>query len=109
MQIRIGSRKRIQFTDKSHPVMGIISMIIGSCSFILLLVLCIFSSKAKGTSGLEAGVLGVLDFFASVLGFVLAVKCCRKEDIYMITPTIGAVLNGLLVILCMILYVIGAA
>ena len=32
----------------------------------------------------------------------------QKEDIYMVTPTLGAVLNGIMVISCMLLYVMGA-
>lgn len=109
MNIRIGSRKRIQFTDKTHPVPGIISVILGFCSFVLLLVLCILSSKAKGAAGMEVGTLGILDFAVSLTGFIMAVKCYRKEDIYLLMPSIGAALNGILVILCMILYVMGAA
>ncbi len=109
MNIRIGSRKRIQFTDKTHPALGIISVVLGFCSFVLLLVLCIFSGKARGMSGIEAGVLGILDFIISMVGFIMAVKCYRKEDIYLLMPSIGAALNGVLVIFCMILYVIGAA
>lgn len=109
MKIRIGSRKKIQFTDKTHPVQGIISVILGVCSFALLLVLFVLSSKEKGAAGLEAGALGMLGFIISLIGFILALRCYRKEDIYLIMPSLGAVLNGLLVILCMILYVIGAA
>ena len=40
--------------------------------------------------------------------FVMAIKCFKKEDIYMVTPTLGAVLNGIMVISCMLLYVMGA-
>lgn len=109
MQIQIGSRKRIQFTDKTHPVQGIISVILGFCSLVLLFALCILSGRAKGMSGIEAGILGVVDLVVSLVGFIMAIRCYRKEDIYLITPSLGATINGLLVILCMVLYIVGAA
>ncbi|MCH5253044.1 MAG: hypothetical protein J1F22_08765 [Lachnospiraceae bacterium] len=108
MQIRIGGRKKIQFTDKTHPVPGIISFILGILSALALCVLFVLSSLSKGTSGIIFGFLGVLVFLVSVVGFILAVRCYDKEDIYLFTPAVGSVLNGLLIILCMMLYIMGA-
>ena len=108
MHIRIGKRNRIQFTDKTHPVQGIISTLIGVGALVLLCVLFILSSKAKGNAGLFAGVLGMADLAVSIAGFIMAIKCFEKDDIYMVTPTLGAVLNGIMVISCMLLYVMGA-
>ena len=108
MHIRFGKRGRIRFTDKSHPVQGIISTLIGMGAVVLLCVLFILSSKAKGNSGLYMGILGMFDLAISITGFVMAIKCFKKEDIYMVTPTLGAVLNGIMVISCMLLYVMGA-
>jgi hypothetical protein len=108
LQIRFGRRKRIQFTDKTHPAQGIAAALVGVASVIFLGVLFMLSSRQKGNAGLFVGVLGMLDLAISIAGFVMAVKCYKKEDIYMITPTIGAVLNGLMIISCMLLYVIGS-
>ena len=108
MQIRFGRRKKIQFTDKTHPLQGLIAALVGVASVVFLCVLFTLSCKAKGGSGLYIGVLGMLDMALSVFGFVMAVKCFKKEDIYIITPTLGAVLNGMMMISCMLLYVMGA-
>lgn len=108
MQIRFGRRKNIRFTDKTHPAQGIAAALTGVCSVVLLNVLFVLSSKAQGDAGLFVGVLGMLDLAISIVGFVLALKCYKKEDIYMITPTLGAVLNGLMIISCMLLYVLGS-
>ena len=35
MKIRIGRRRRIQFTDKKHPKRGIVSSVIAAASFIM--------------------------------------------------------------------------
>ena len=108
MQIRIGGRKKIQFTDKTHPAKGIISVILGAVSLLLLCVLFPLSSMSKGTSGILFGFLGMLVLIVSAVGFILAVRCYNKEDIYFTTPAVGSVLNGLLIILCMLLYIMGA-
>lgn len=108
MQVRFGKRKRIQFSDRSHPVRGIVSVGLGILSFLILLVLCILSARAKGNASIGIGFAGILALVASVVGFVLAVRCSREEDIYMVTPAVGSVLNGVLTLMLMLLFFIGA-
>ena len=98
MQVRFGSRKKIQFTDKTHPAGGILSVVIAVLSLAGLLALCLVSSSEKGNSGILAG----------IAGFVMAAKCYKKDDIYMATPALGTVLNGVLILFCLLLYIMGA-
>lgn len=108
MQVRFGKRKRIQFTDRSHPTMGIASVLLGVVALAMLIILCIVSGEAKGNSGIFIGVLGMISMMISIVGFIMAIKCYRKEDIYMVTPTIGSVMNGMLVVIFLLLFFIGA-
>lgn len=108
MQIRFGKRRRIRFTDKTHPAAGILSVVMGTVAWIVLIILVMISGAAGGKSGLVLGVAGLLDLVFSAVGFWLAMRCYKKEDIYMTTPVAGTVLNGLLVLGLVILYVIGA-
>ena len=105
MQIRFGKRRRIRFTDKTHPAAGILSVVMGTVAWIVLIILVMISG---GKSGLVLGVAGLLDLVFSAVGFWLAMRCYKKEDIYMTTPAAGTVVNGLLVLGLVILYVIGA-
>ena len=98
MKIRIGSRRNIQFTDKTHPMMGILSLIIGIAALGVLITLFFISSSVRGNSVM----------IASIAGFILAVRCYKKEDIYMTIPAIASVLNGVLIIACLMLYVLGS-
>lgn len=107
MQVRFGSRKKIQFTDKTHPVGGILSVVIASLSLAGLVALCLVSSSAKGNSGILSGVFGLLLLLAGIIGFVLAAKCYKKDDIYMATPALGTVMNGVLILFCLLLYIMG--
>lgn len=107
MQIRFGRRKRIRFSDRTHPLAGIISTCIGVVTVIVLFILCVVAGNAKGNAGIAVGVVGMLSLIASIVGFVMATRCYRKEDIYMSLPTIGSILNGLIAIVYLLLFCIG--
>ena len=94
MKIRIGRRRRIQFTDKKHPKRGIVSSVIAAASFIMMCALFIGSSHVKGQAGISYGYLGFLNLIISIVGFVLAFRCFKEEEIYKTTPTFGVVING---------------
>lgn len=108
VHIRIGKRRKIQFTDKKHPVQGIVSMLISFVAFILMIVLFVCSGREKGNGGVVYGYLGIVNLLLSVVGFVLALRCYKKEDIYMTTPSVGSVLNGVIILIYLLLYFLGA-
>ena len=103
MEVRFGNRKRIRFSDKKHPKHGIISVVLGVLSIIILLTLCIVSGHAKGRAGMEIGARGL-----ATMVLVLAVRCNKEEDIYHVTPAVGSVLNGIMILLFMVLFIKGA-
>ncbi len=107
MKIRIGKRHKIQFTDKKHPFIGVLSMIIAIVSLLMMIVLFICSGTEKGNGGILYGYLGILNLILSVIGFIFALRCSNREDIYMTTPTVGSVLNGAIIIIYLILYFLG--
>ena len=83
-------------------------MVLGVLSIIILLTLCIVSGHAKGRAGMEIGALGLATMVLSIIGFVLAVRCNKEEDIYHVTPAVGSVLNGIMILLFMVLFIKGA-
>lgn len=107
VKIRIGKRHKIQFTDKKHPLIGIFSMIIAIVSLLVMIILFICSGMEKGNGSILYGYLGILNLILSITGFVFALRCFKREDIYMTTPTVGSVLNGIIIILYLILYFLG--
>ena len=52
--------------------------------------------------------LGLATMVLSIIGFVLAVRCNKEEDIYHVTPAVGSVLNGIMILLFMVLFIKGA-
>lgn len=107
MRIRIGKRRKIQFTDKKHPKRGIVSSVIATASLIMMCALFIGSSHVKGQAGISYGYLGFLNLIVSIVGLVLAFRCFKEEEIYKITPTFGVAVNGIVLISYVALYILG--
>lgn len=107
MKIRMGKRRKIQFTDKKHPRSGIVATLMALGALVMMFVLFLCSGNAGGQGGIVFGYLGICNLILSVVGFVMALRCMKQDDIYMTTPTIGSVINGLIIIIYLILYILG--
>ena len=79
MEVRFGNRKRIRFSDKKHPKHGIISVVLGVLSIIILLTLCIVSGHAKGRAGMEIGALGLERWYLVSLDLCLRFAATKKK------------------------------
>lgn len=98
----------LHLTDKRHPPIGIASFVFCIISFILFAIACFMSGQKGGNGGLNVGIIGTISFLISIIGFIMAWLGLHQEDIRPLFPAIGSVINGLLVILYMILYILGA-
>ncbi len=106
MRIR-RKKEMIHFSGRRHTKLGICSMIIGIVSIIGLAIASIFSGLSRGQGGFVLGIVGLGLFALSVFGFVLSYKAFKKKDIFYRFPIIGAVLNGIMTILLLVIYIIG--
>jgi hypothetical protein len=100
-------RDMIRFSGRRHTRTGIISTIIGTVVVLGFLSISFVSGLAGGKGGLLLGFLGILLFGLAVLGFVLSYKAFKKKDIFYRFPIIGAVLNGVMTILLLLIYILG--
>jgi hypothetical protein len=82
-------------------------MIIGIVSVLGLVTVSILSGLDRGQGGFLVGVAGIGLFALSVFGFVLSYKAFKKKDIFYRFPMIGAILNGLMTILLLVIYILG--
>ncbi len=99
----------LRLTDKKHPKEAMIATAMGMVSIVVFCVLCFMSGESRGTSGVEAGVAGVFCFFISIVGFILAWVSLHKDNIRPMFPTIGVVINGLLVLFYLLVYIWGTS
>ncbi len=103
------NRQKIQFSSRMHPKSGILSVVLGAFSLLALLFLFLESGANRGNPGTWVGVAGFWILILSVVGFVIATKSYRMEDIHMITPRLGSILNGVVMVSMIVLYVVGLA
>ncbi|MDD3172265.1 MAG: DUF6142 family protein [Herbinix sp.] len=101
------NKEMIHFSGRRHTKMGISSVIIGVFVILVFLTISVISGLAKGKGGFLLGVIGLLLFFLSVFGFVLAYKSFKKKDIFYRFPVIGIILNGLMTLLFIVIYLLG--
>ena len=100
---------KYKFSDKVHPIEGIVSFGMGILALILVVNSIILSEKAQGQGGMLIGFIGVLAMLDSLIGFILALCSMRKREIHYRFPIMGGVMNGVITIALLILYVMGAA
>ncbi len=101
------SKEMIHFSGRRHTKTGIFSMIIGIAAVAGFLALSIISGMNGGRGGFVLGLVGLLLFGLSVFGFILSYKAFKKKDIFYRFPIAGAILNGLMTIIFMIVYILG--
>lgn len=97
----------LHLTDKRHPVMGIIAVLIGVLSAIAFIWLCFLSSESHGKAGKLIGFGGLLCFFVSTAGFVMSWLSLKQDNIRPLFPTIAAIINGLSMVFYFLLYLWG--
>ena len=51
--------------------------------------------------------IGFLLFGLAIFGFIISYKAFKERDIFFRFPIIGAALNGLMIIILLILYIMG--
>ncbi|MBO4395580.1 MAG: hypothetical protein J5819_04465 [Eubacterium sp.] len=107
MHRRRKSKQNIHFSTRSHPRIGILSLIMGSIALIILITLCLISGSDSGMSGPWIGIAGFWTLVLAIVGFVFAIRSYRMEDIYMITPMLGSIFNGTTLVAVLLLYVVG--
>lgn len=96
-----------KFSDKSHPIQGIIGFCLGIVVLVSLCILFYISSKSDGNAGLWISLVGIALLFIDIVGFIFSVKGFSRKDIYYRLPISGIMLNGGLFIIFLLLYIVG--
>mgnify|MGYP000951469839 FL=1 len=103
----VKKKETIQFSGRRHTRLGILSAVIGIVSVIGFIIVSIVSGINGGEGGLIIGIAGILLFALSLLGFIMSYKALKQKDIFYRFPMTGLVVNGIMMIVYVILYVMG--
>lgn len=85
------------------------SFVFAVVSFSILIITSILSAISKGNAGIIAGILPMFAMIISIAGLVLAYRSLRNDDVKLKHVYTGLIMNGLLVIVYLVLYIIGFA
>ena len=85
----------LHLTDKKHPKQGIWSTVLGILSLVLFLVLCFLA--------------GEVCVAINIWGFVLAMLSLKLDNIRQLFPSLGVIINGLMILMYLVIYILGTA
>lgn len=108
-KIQKKKRRNYKFSDKTHPVFGLLSFGFGLAAFLIIIITSFLSFRAKGEGGILIGLLGFGAMLLSVSGVVLSIIALRGKEIHYRFPVMGGVLCGCLTLFYFVLYILGAA
>lgn len=102
------ARKRsFKNSEKIHPKPAIICTILLGISLFTLIFLCIQASLKEEGGGLFFGFIGIVIMIVSLVGMIVSSKTFRKKEIYYHFPMVGTLGNGILFIICLLIYLTG--
>ena len=100
-------REIIHFSGRRHTRLGILSAIVGILIVLGFVTISIISSTDKREGSLLIGVIGLLLLALAIFGFVISYKAFKEKDIFYSLPIIGSLLNGSMIVVLLILYILG--
>ena len=100
-------RRGYKFTNKRHTRQGMISSGLGLCVLLLVSGLFYLSYARAGEVGDVTGFLGFIAMLASIVGLWMGVKGCKEEGSFYLFSYIGCILNGVLLVIFILLYILG--
>ncbi|MCR5208815.1 MAG: DUF6142 family protein [Lachnospiraceae bacterium] len=83
-----------KFTNKKHPLTGIMSTILGSIAVITLGLAVYLGFLARGEVAPQYALAVFLGLIMAVVGLVLGIYSRLKRDLYYFFPNLGILLNG---------------
>lgn len=97
----------LSFSSKIISTDGIICLILGIISFIMLSAAIVISVKNRGQADIYVGAMGVAGFLISFISFIISVRTLNDEYIAETIPKIAAVINFFVLLIFMGLYSYG--
>ena len=104
MQRKSGKKKPVtgrgyKFTNKTHPVKGICSTILGTISLLGICAVIYQSFRAGGATKPGYGLTGLLAVIFTLTGMILGILSFRERDSFVLLSWVGTILN-LVVLIC---------
>lgn len=99
--------KKYKFTNKKISKGGVMSSLFAVVAIVVLSIGVYMSYKADGAGGMVVGILGMIAFLMSVIGFIVGVRSFENEEAFLGFPWIGVVSNAVILVFMMCVILIG--
>lgn len=97
------------FTNKSHPLKGIVSTLLGCMDLIFIMFVIFLCFRAKGAASPRFGVVSMFALLFSGVGFVIGVMSRMEKDRFYLFPNIGIATNFLVVAFIIFMLILGVS
>ncbi len=105
---KIKSRRALRIVTEKTPILVKVSLCVGILSLASFFAVCIISAKELGKAGMLVGVIPVVSVFFNIVAFIISYRNLQMDNIRKKWVVVSSYLNGALVILYLVLYIIGA-
>lgn len=100
-------RYKYAFAKKKHSRKGIVSTVFAGISLGIFCVSSICSLVFRGKGGMYLGAFGLAAIGLSIYGFILGLKSFSEKNRDQLYCKIGAVGNGVLMVIWLALFLVG--
>lgn len=104
---KMRKKRIIKIATKKLPASVIVAFITGILSFILFIAMCVISAINLGNAGQIVGIVPVISVIINAAAFFISYQNLKREDVKKGFVSISAFLNGGMVIIYLVLYLIG--
>lgn len=101
------ARHKYKFSNKKHSVGGVISTFMALIAIVLFGCAVVFSFRARGEGGMEVGSFALSALAVAFFGCIMGILSYRESDRYYTFSFIGALINGIMAIILIMLFVAG--
>lgn len=99
---------KLKFRGKKRSKRGLVSMILSILSVLGFVTAVVMSAMKRGQGEEIIGYIGILCLLATLIGFILGIRCLRKEhDILYFHPIFGLSVNSVMMITFLVLFLNG--
>lgn len=101
------AKHKYKFSNKKHSLGGVVSSVMSAAALLLFGRALFLSYNARGEGGMEVGSYALSALAVAFFGCIMGILSYRESDRYYTFSFIGALINGLMAILLIMLLVVG--
>ncbi|MBE5938455.1 MAG: hypothetical protein E7265_10555 [Lachnospiraceae bacterium] len=100
-------RKAMRVSASKVPLSIYFSLAVGILSLISFFLVCAIAAANKGAAGIWVGTVPLIAGLANIFALIIAYKGFKMDDVRSKWVSVASIINGIMIILYLLLYIIG--